>query len=277
MAQQPELKHAAVLGWPISHSLSPRLHNYWMKQYNITGNYEAIAVAEQDLQLFLQALPKKKFTGVNLTIPHKEKALLLMDEIDGVARRIGAVNTITVKNGKLYGTNTDAYGFIANMKAQMHSHTKGTAMVLGAGGAARAICAGLLDDGWHVCLAARTRNKAETIAAHFKDNITIVDWQERAQAMADISMLVNTTPLGMKGQSPLDISLEKLSPGASVYEIIYNPLETLLIAEARKRGHAVITGLGMLLYQAQPAFEAWFGVKPEVTPALEQYMQEALI
>jgi shikimate dehydrogenase len=289
LAPRNEPARAGVVGWPVSHSLSPRLHNYWLKKYKLNGNYEAIAAASEELENILSRLLNQGYAGVNLTIPHKEKALALVDETDDIAQRIGAVNTIIMKDGKLLGTNTDVYGFIESLKAEMHDAPAGNALVLGAGGAARAVCAGLLKEGWDVTLAGRTRQRAETLAENFGEgSMHVIGWSEVEGAMESTGLLVNTTPLGMKGQPPLLLSLGALTPAAWVCDIVYAPEKTVrteqysdptftdLLAEARDKGNPVVRGLGMLLYQAQPAFEAWFGVKPEVTGELFSYMQEAL-
>lgn len=274
-----------MLGWPVSHSLSPRLHGYWLKQYGISGSYEALAVEPKDLQKTLRGLSEQNFRGVNLTIPHKETALSFVDEVDENARRIGAVNTVIIDKGRLLGRNTDAYGFMMNLKSQFKA-TPGKALVLGAGGAARAVCAGLLDDGWKVTLAARDETKAENFSKKF--DVSFTHWNKLNHAMSDMALLINTTPLGMKSQPPLNISLDALPRTAAVCDIVYAPEKTAetkrysdptytdLLARGKTAGHPVITGLGMLLYQAQPAFEAWFGVKPEVTQELYNHVLEAL-
>jgi len=289
LAQQANRKRAAVIGWPVSHSLSPRLHGYWLKEYGIAGSYEALEVTPDHLTLMLRTLHENDFTGINITVPHKEKALAAMDEIDPVAKRIGAVNTVIVQNEKNIGMNTDAYGFIANIKAEMKGAPVGKALILGAGGAARAAAVGLLDEGWKVIISNRTYRKAVALEEHLHDrNIKVIPCEKVEDAMGDVSLLVNTTILGMKGQPQLELSLDALSREAFVNDIVYvpapsgatarydDPTFTDLLARARDRGNPVITGLGMLLYQAQPAFEAWFGVKPEVTERLLQHMQEAL-
>lgn len=289
MTPQAKIRRAGVIGWPVHHSLSPRLHNYWLKRYNIAGEYEAIAAAPEDLEKTLKTLVQQGYAGVNLTIPHKEAALLLLNETDDIARRIGAVNTVIVQGNKLRGTNTDAYGFITSLKAGMHDAPAGKTLVLGAGGAARAVCAGLLKEGWEVTLTGRTKKKAEKMKRDFGEALLhIIDWGDAEGAMCDISLLVNTTPLGMKGQPSLDLDIKTLAPNAWVCDIVYAPEKTTaaqkyndptltdLLARASDKGHPVITGLGMLLYQAQLAFEAWFGVKPEVTDELHRYMLEAI-
>jgi len=249
---------------------------YWLKKYHIDATYDALPVAPEQLELLLRTLPQKGFAGVNLTIPHKEVAINLVDEVDDLARRIGAVNTIVIRDGKLLGTNTDAYGFMENLKQQVKT-APGKVLVLGAGGSARAICTGLAAEGWNITITGRTRDKAELIATAIGGGkVKVVEWDKLNDAMQETELLVNTTPLGMKGQQPLALSLEALPASAMVYDIIYNPLMTLLLTEAKARGNPIITGLGMLLYQGQAAFEKWFGVRPEVTEELHHYMLEAL-
>jgi shikimate dehydrogenase len=272
-----DIQRAGVMGWPVSHSVSPRLHGYWLKQYGIAGSYEAMAVMPGDLQSALEKMKNKGFAGVNLTIPHKENALQYMDEIDAIAERTGAVNTVVVKQGKLFGTNTDAYGFMKNLEAQTHGKIFASALVIGAGGAARAICAGLLEAGCHVTVINRTHAKAQAVVEHLKDTrLRAAPWDELPQKMQTAELLINTTPLGMKGQSPLCLPLETLSHTTTVADIVYNPLKTLLLTEAEARGNPIVTGLGMLLYQAQLGFEAWFGLRPEVTDAMHDYVAQGI-
>lgn len=267
-----------VIGWPISHSLSPRLHGYWLRKYAIEGEYQAYAVKPQDLQGFIKSLPEKNITGFNLTVPHKETILPYLDGVDEVARKIGAVNMITIRQGQLYGTNTDGYGFLTNLKenAPKWSAKNGPAVIIGAGGAARAAIVSLLDDGiCEIRLINRTRARAESLVEIYNDpRIIVSDWQDRSQILSGAALLVNVTTLGMTGQPPLDIDLTCLSSSAVVYDIVYNPLETDLLKQAKSRGNICVDGLGMLLHQAVPAFQQWFGQKPEVTASLRQYMLE---
>ncbi len=272
---------AGVVGWPVSHSLSPRLHGYWLDKYNIVGEYLPYAVKPEALGEFLNSLAKKEITGLNLTVPHKEIALPFLDEIDEVARKIGAVNVITVqKDGRLFGRNTDGIGFLTNLKtsAPIWSSNGAVAVIIGAGGAARAAIVSLLDDGIsEIRLINRTRDRAEKLAEIYNDpRITVCDWQDRSKNMAEAALLVNTTSLGMKGQPPLDIDLSELPLTAVVYDIVYNPLETPLLKQAKLRGNPYVDGLGMLLYQAAPAFQGWFGRVPEVDQDLRHYILEAL-
>jgi shikimate dehydrogenase len=268
---------AGVMGWPVGHSLSPRLHGFWLRQHRIDGAYVPLAVEPDRLEQALRALPALCFRGVNLTIPHKEPALALVDRITPTAARIGAINTVIVEPDGLLGDNTDGYGFIENLAAGEPGWqaANGPAVLLGAGGAARAIAVALIDAGvLELRLVNRTPARAETLAAQLADAarergaaLTVLPWQDE-DALAGASLLVNTTSLGMAGQPPLEIDLAPLPAQALVADIVYSPLETGLLAAARARGHVVVDGLGMLLHQARPGFRAWFGVDPEVTDAL---------
>ena len=269
-------KLAGGMGWPIKHSLSPRLHGFWLRKHNINGAYLPLPIAPSNLDHALRALPRLGYCGVNLTVPHKEAALSIVDHADDVARRIGAVNTVFVsRDGSLKGTNTDGRGFIENVKtnATTWSASEGAAVVLGAGGSARAVVAGLVDSGCgKIILVNRTRRKAEKLAAHIGGSISVRSWSERHEALTSAALLVNTTTLGMKAQPPLDVDLTGLPSAAIVTDLVYAPLETQLLAEARGRGNPVVDGLGMLLYQAVPGFEGWFGIRPKVTPALRAHV-----
>jgi len=263
---------AGVIGWPVSHSRSPRLHGTWLERHGVDGAYLPLPVAPDDLALVLRALPKMGFAGVNLTVPHKEAALALVDSVDPLAVRIGAVNTVVVgADGSLLGRNTDAFGFLEHLRrsAPAWGAAAGPAVVLGAGGAARAVLAALLDAGvTELRLANRNPARAGALADAFGDAVRVVAWEERALALDGAALLVNTTTLGMSGQPGLDLALDALPRDAVVYDIVYVPLETDLLARARARGNIVVDGLGMLLYQAVPGFEAWFGIRPEVDDGL---------
>jgi shikimate dehydrogenase len=264
------------MGWPVGHSLSPRLHGFWLRQYRIDGAYLPLAVEPQRLEEALRALPALGFRGANLTIPHKEPALAMVDRITPAARRIGAVNTVIVGPDGLQGDNTDGYGFMANLAAGAPPWraADGPAVLLGAGGAARAIAVALIDAGApEVRLVNRTLARAETLASQLADTaqehgvrLAVRPWQDE-RALAGASLLVNTTSLGMTGQPPLQVELARLPADALVTDIVYSPLETGLLMAARARGHAVVDGLGMLLHQARPGFRAWFGIDPEVSEA----------
>lgn len=264
-------RRACVIGWPIAHSRSPLIHGYWLKHYGIEGSYGREAVAPEDVGGFLGRLNSLGFVGCNVTSPHKEAAYRLVEVQDQLTRRIGAVNTVYVEGDRLIGLNTDAYGFLAHLRSVLPDwRGKGArVLVLGAGGAARAIIAGLLREGVErIWLANRTEARGRSLAAHFGDSVTAVGWAAVPAHLPACNLLVNTTLLGMAGQPALDISLAGLQPGAAVADIVYVPLETDLLRQARRRGHPVVDGLGMLLHQAVPSFEVWFGVRPQVTPEL---------
>jgi shikimate dehydrogenase len=271
---------AGVMGWPVMHSRSPKLHNFWLQQYGLTGAYVPLEIRQEGLEHALRALPTLNFAGCNLTIPHKEAALKLVDSVDPMARRIGAVNTIVVgADGQLEGRNTDAYGFISSV---CDSHPDwhagdGPIVVLGAGGGARAVLIALIESGaQEIWLANRSLPRAEALAGEFGPPVAICEWSKRHEALDHAAMLVNTTSLGMLGQPPLDMVLQALPFTAIVCDIVYVPLETPLLAAARRRGNPTVDGLGMLLHQARPAFEAWFGILPEVSPALRTMMEATL-
>lgn len=268
------IPRAGVIGWPVDHSRSPKLHGFWLQQHGLSGRYDKLPVPPEDLAAFMADLPKEPgFRGINVTIPHKVAVLPYLAQVDPVARRIGAVNTITVQpDGSLHGSNTDAFGFLESLKADAlpgWSAADGPAALLGAGGAARAVIVALLDAGApEIRLLNRSRDKADALAAEFGSRIIPADWDERAGALGGASLLVNTTSLGMAGQPALDLALDDLPATALVNDIVYSPLETDLLARARARGNPVVDGLGMLLHQGRPGFEAWFGVAPAVTPEL---------
>jgi shikimate dehydrogenase len=267
---------AGVMGWPVDHSRSPALHGFWLKTYGIDGSYERLPVKPEDLADALRNLPKHGFAGVNLTVPHKEAAMSVVDEVSREGQRIGAVNTIFVAaDGRLRATNTDAYGFIASLKtgAPTFDGKSTPAVVLGAGGAARAVCVALQDAGVpEICVINRTSARAEALVRDLGGKLTVASWDERAARLKTAGLLVNTTTQGMHGQPALDVDLHTLSPRAIVTDIVYTPLETPLLAAARARGNVVVDGLGMLLYQAQAGFEGWFGKRPEVTQALREHV-----
>jgi shikimate dehydrogenase len=277
-------KLAGVMGWPIGHSRSPRLHGYWLERYGVDGAYVPLAVAPERAEQAIRALPALGFRGCNVTVPLKEIAFRTVDRLDPVARRMGAVNTIVVDDdGALVGGNTDGFGFLENLKAGCPewSAESGPAVVVGAGGAARAVVVALLDAGApEVRLINRTAARAEELAADLGKDlgpdlaVTVVDWVSRETALDGAALLVNTTTQGMAGQPALDLRLDALPASALVNDIVYVPLETPLLAAARARGNRVVDGIGMLLHQARPGFKAWFGVEPEVTPELTRFVLE---
>jgi shikimate dehydrogenase len=274
------VKRACVIGWPVEHSRSPAIHGFWLKQYGIDGAYEKEAVPPEEAARFIRSLAERGYVGANVTLPHKLMALQAADIADEAARAIGAANTLWLDGaGRLHASNTDAYGFMTNLNAQApHWHEgRRPAMVLGAGGAARAILHGLVAAGApRILLANRTRERAEALAASFAPRVEVVDWDDRDRALASRGLLVNATSLGMTGKGTLDIDLAKLPSDAVVADIVYSPLETVLLAAARARGNLVVDGLGMLLHQAVPGFERWFGVRPEVTPELRAHVAATL-
>ncbi|WP_074765782.1 shikimate dehydrogenase [Magnetospirillum fulvum] len=267
---------AGVIGWPVGHSRSPRLHGYWLEKMGIDGAYLPLAVAPDDLAEAVRALPKLGFRGVNLTIPHKEAVIPLLDVVDSLAARIGAVNTLIInEDGTIEGRNTDAFGFLENVRrgAPLWQPSQGPAVVIGAGGAARAVIAALSDAGvGELRLVNRSRDRAERLAQDLGGPIVVGDWDSRAALLDGAALLVNTTSLGMAGQPPLDLDLAALPVSAIVTDIVYVPLETPLLALARQRGNRTVDGLGMLLWQAVPGFSAWFGQQPEVTDALRAFV-----
>ncbi len=271
---------AGVMGWPIAHSRSPKIHNYWFERYGVEGSYVPLPVEPGRLETALRALPALGFSGCNLTIPHKEAALAFLDDIDPAARRIGAVNCVVVdKAGALIGHNYDGYGFVASLHeaAPGWRADAGPCVVIGSGGGARAIVSGLIDAGARdIRLFNRTRARADRIAEEFGPPVAAHDWDARHAALSGAALLVNTTSQGMVGQEPLDLSLAALPSTAVVADIVYAPLETPLLAAARARGATPVDGLGMLLHQARPAFRDWTGVMPEVTPELRARIVETL-
>jgi len=259
---------AGVMGWPVAHSLSPRLHGHWLCRYRIDGAYVPLAVPPERLEQALRALPALSFAGVNLTIPHKEPAALLVDRLAPAAARIGAVNTVVVEpDGTLLGDNTDGFGFIASLTESGAGWraAAGPAVLLGAGGAARAVAVALLDAGApEVRLLNPTPDRAHALALDVGGPVQAVSWRERNAALDDAALLANTTSLGMQGQPPLVLALDALPRSAVVTDVVCTPLMTALLAVARARGNPVVDGLGMLLHQARPGFRAWFGVDPAV-------------
>ena len=259
---------AGVVGWPIGHSKSPRLHGHWLRRYGIDGHYVPLAVGPEDFEVALRALPLLGFRGVNVTIPHKERALAIADAVTDRAASVGAANTLTFgKDGAIEADNTDGFGFIANLRqhAADWSAGSGPAVVLGAGGAARGVLSALLSDGAReIRLANRSEGRARDLAAHFGGAVSVIDMSDVPAALADAATLVNTTSLGMTGHPPLELDLTRASPDLLVTDIVYNPLVTPLLGRAATRGLRAVDGLGMLLHQAAPGFERWFGIAPEV-------------
>jgi shikimate dehydrogenase len=271
---------AGVMGWPVMHSRSPLLHNYFFNHYTLKGTYVPLAIRPDGLGPALRALAPLGFSGCNLTIPHKEQALAIVDDVGPVARRIGAISCVVVReDGSLWGTNNDAFGFVHNILHQRPDWRAdaGPAVVIGAGGGARAVVHSLAERGApEIRLVNRTRVRADALVRDFGGPVVSWDWDARARALDGAAMLVNTTSQGMVGQPALDLDLAALPASALVCDIVYVPLETPLLAAARRRGNPTVDGLGMLLHQARPAWKAWFGIEPEVTPELRALVEATL-
>lgn len=275
---------AGVVGWPVAHSLSPRLHGHWFARYRIDGAYVPLAVRPEDLELAFRALPRLGFLGWNVTIPHKERAFALVHRRDAAAERMRAVNTVLVhQDGTLEGRNTDGAGFWAHLLAEYPDFDprSGPTLVLGAGGAARAVACALLDAGCPLLrLANRTAARAAALAADldalFPGRLAVLSWPPPAEALGDLALLVNATSLGMEGQPPLALDLAPLPQAAIVADLVYVPLETELLRAARARGLRSLDGLGMLIHQAVPGFSFWGGRIPEVDAAVRDCLLEVL-
>jgi len=262
---------AGVIGSPIAHSKSPRLHRHWLAKYGIAGDYVPLHVEKDDLRDVLRVLPKMGFVGANVTIPHKAAALEIADQVSDRASLIGAANTLIFhEDGKIIADNTDGYGFLANLNqgAPDWRPDLGPAAVLGAGGAARAVIVSLLDAGVpEILLANRTRTKADVLRSEFGSRVRVFEWVQAGNMIEAATTVVNTTSLGMLGSPDLRVPLDGLQPGTVVTDLVYSPLRTHLLDEAEKAGCSVVDGLGMLLHQGVPGFERWFGVRPEVDQA----------
>lgn len=272
---------ACVIGWPVAHSRSPLLHNYWLRRYKIDGAYVPLAVPPESLREALQSLPGRGFRGANVTFPHKEEAFRIIGEHDEAARACRAVNTILCRQGgPLLGMNTDGFGFVGHLKQAAPGFCPAIAVIFGAGGAARAIAHALSGHGAEqIRLVNRTKERAESLAADLagaKTRLSVFSWRDYAKALSDAGLMINATTLGMAGAPSLDIDLSPLSKSAIVADAVYVPLETALLRAARKRGLAALDGLGMLIHQARPAFRAWFGVDPEITAELRAILIEDL-
>ncbi len=275
---------AGIIGWPVSHSRSPRLHGFWLDETGVDGAYLPLPVKADRIEQALRALPVLGFRGCNLTVPHKRAALAIVDRIDPLARRVGAINTIVVApNGSLEGTNTDAFGFRENLRelAPQWNSASGPVVVLGAGGAARAVVVALSDAGAaEIRIVNRTLARAEALAGDLstpQTRITIHSWDEVSAVQRHAGLLVNTTSLGMVGEPPLVLDLSPLPVSAPVVDVVYVPLETELLAAARRAGHPAVDGLGMLLHQGRPGFEAWFGAPVRVTDGLRSAILATLV
>ncbi len=271
---------AGVMGWPVMHSRSPKLHNHWFAEYGLAGTYVPLAIRPEGLGAALRALPALGFAGCNLTIPHKEAALAIVDEVDSLARRIGAISCVTVRaDGSLVGTNNDCFGYAESLKQEQPQFdaASGPIVVIGAGGGARAVLHALAEQGAReIRLINRGAARAEALAVEFGAPVKAVPWEQRHEALADAALLVNTTSQGMAGQPPLDLKLDALPSRALVSDIVYIPRATPLLAAAQARGHRTINGLGMLLHQARPAWRSWFGIETQVTPSLRALLEATI-
>lgn len=271
---------AGVMGWPVAHSRSPLIHNHWIKKYQLSGAYGRFPVEPKNLEAAIRGLSALGLAGCNITIPHKVEAMQYMDWVDPNAQKIGAINTVVVQaNGTRHGYNNDGFGYLQSLKeahAQWRADT-GPVVVLGAGGAARAILVALLQEGaTEIRLLNRTLDKAQALAQEFGPSIQALPWSQRHEALAQAALLINTTNQGMHGTPALDLALDELPTTAMVSDIIYTPLVTPLLEQARQRGNTTVNGLGMLIHQARPAFEAWFGIKPAATSEISDLLIASL-
>ncbi len=280
MAHPDRFLLAGVMGWPVMHSRSPLLHNYWLRQHGLAGTYLPLEIRPEGLAAALRALHPLGFAGCNLTIPHKQAAMKIVDRVDALAKSIGAISCVVVgPDGSLSGTNNDCYGFIHNIRQEQPGWRAdaGPITVIGAGGGSRAVCYGLAQEGAReIRLVNRSIDRARGIADEFGGPLRALPWEQRHDALEDSAMLVNTTSLGMVGQPALDIKLDRLPVSALAVDIVYIPLETAFLAAARKRGNRTVNGLGMLLHQGRPAWKAWFGIEPEVTPELRAMVEKTI-
>jgi shikimate dehydrogenase len=267
---------AGIAGWPVSHSRSPRLHGFWLERHGIDGAYVPLPIDPAHFPAAIHGLRRSGFAGVNVTIPHKVAAFAICDTVDDSARRAGAVNTLVFDQGRIAGSNTDGWGFLQNLRANGVDPAAGPALILGAGGSARAIAAVLLELGVKVTVANRTRSRGDELARVLA-GLAVIDWSARDPALADQALLINTTALGMAGHETLEIDLDRAGRALTVADIVYVPLETPLLAAARTRGLRCVEGLGMLLHQAVPGFRTWFGVDPTVDEALRRFVAADLL
>ncbi len=266
---------AGIIGWPVSHSRSPRLHGFWLERHQIDGAYVPLPIRPEQFAMAVRGLVAAGFAGCNVTQPHKLAAFEICDRVEDSARRAGAVNTMMFRDGAITGANTDGAGFVANLRAHGVDPAAGPALLLGAGGGARAVAAALQDAGATVTLANRTQARADALAADLP-GLRLIAWDQRNAALPDHALVVNTTPLGMAGHPALPLDLDRAPTKLAVADIVYVPLETPLLAAAAARGLRTVEGLGMLLYQAQAGFQAWFGVQPVVDQELRRFVEAGL-
>ena len=262
---------AGIAGWPVTYSRSPRLHGFWLQRHEIDGAYVPLRIPPGTFPIAIRGLVAAGFAGANVTIPYKLAAFEICDTVDESARRAGAVNTLVFNEGQIAGSNTDGYGFVANLRSFGIDPAAGPALLVGAGGSARAVAAALQDAGASVTVANRTHSRAEALARDLP-GLRVVEWEARNAVLTESALVVNATPLGMVGHAALDLDLTRASPSLAVADNVYVPLETPLLAAARARGLRTVDGLGMLLHQAVPGFRAWFGVEPQVDEELRRFV-----
>ncbi|NKB18993.1 MAG: shikimate dehydrogenase [Alphaproteobacteria bacterium] len=281
MAHPDKFLMAGVMGWPVMHSRSPLMHNYWMEQQGLNGTYVFLEIKPGELEPALRALHSLGFAGCNLTIPHKLDAMTIVEEVDDTAKKIGAISCVVVReDGSLFGTNNDWLGFLGNLKQQEPNWRAdaGPCTVIGAGGGGRAVIYGLLQEGAkELRLVNRSQEKAQQIADEYGGPITVYPWEERHALLEGAETVVNVTNQGMVGEAALDINLDKLSPTALAADIIYTPLESPFLAAAAERRNKTVNGLGMLLFQGPSAWKRWFGVEPTVTDELRAMMEQSIL
>jgi shikimate dehydrogenase len=265
---------AGVIGWPVTHSRSPLLHGYWLKRYGVDGAYVPLA-AERDFEGVVRGLRAAGFRGANVTKPWKEAAFALCAVMETSARRIGAVNTLVFDERGIVGSNTDGFGFLAGLSEAGIAVSGKRALILGAGGGSRAVCHALDEAGAHVTITNRSRGRAEQVAENLP-GLSVIDWERRSEAIGDCDLLVNTTSLGMAGSESLDIDLSQGNSTLCVSDIVYVPLETPLLRQAKQSGYRTVDGVAMLLHQARPGFKAWFGIDPIVDDALRSLVLATL-
>lgn len=277
MAASTKARAACLIGWPAAHSRSPLIHHYWLRKLGIEGGYSIEAIPPEGLAEFVSHLSAHGFVGANVTIPHKERALVLTQP-DARARAVGAANTLWYEGDELRATNTDIEGFLGNLdECAAGWDATGDALVLGAGGSSRAVVYGLIERGIkRVCVANRTSERSQALADQFGSSVRPIPWDQINQLLPRIGLLINTTSLGMRGQPSLKLDVELLSPQAIVADLVYVPLETSLLRDARARGLRTADGLGMLLHQAVRGFELWFGQRPQVTAELRSLVEADL-
>ena len=280
MSNADRFHMAAVMGWPVMHSRSPMMHNFWMDQQGLAGTYLPLAIEPGQIGPALRAMHPLGFVGCNLTIPHKRDAMEVVDEVDDVARKIGAISCVVVReDGSLFGTNNDWLGFRGNLRQFFPDWQAdaGPVTVIGAGGGGRAVCYALTQEGaTDIRLVNRTRERAERLAEELGGPITVYAWDDRHDLLDGVTMAVNVTSQGMQGEAALDINLDKLPGDAIATDIIYIPLETPFLAAARARGNRTLNGVGMLLHQGPPAWVRWFGIEPEVSAELRAEMEDSI-